>query len=56
MEKEFDSEPICNKKFLKTKSKSYGDDADFHDKKTPKVESNYTSLAVILIDFVFKND
>ena len=42
MEKEFDSEPIYNKKFLKskrkkkqTKKKYYGDETpDFHDKKS----------------------
>ena len=53
LKKEVDSEPIFNKKFLKTKIKLYGDEAtDFHDKKVPKVDSNYTCLAVILIDFV----
>ena len=32
-----DSEPIYNKKFLKTKAKSYGDEAtDFHDNEVPK--------------------
>ena len=53
MKKEFDSEPIYNKKFLKAKVKSYGKEAtNFHDRKIPEVSSNYTSLAVILIDFV----
>ena len=33
MKKEFDSMPTCNNKFLKTKLKSYSDEAtDFHDK------------------------
>ena len=33
IKKEFDSEPVYNKKILKTKIKSYGDKAtDFHDK------------------------
>ena len=33
IKKEFDSEPICNKKFLKTKIKSYGvEAADFYNK------------------------
>ena len=55
MNKTFDSEPINNKKFLRTKIKSYRDGAiDFRDKKMPKVDSNYTCLAVILIDFVLK--
>ena len=45
------------KKIMKTKIKSYGDEAiDFHDKKISKVGSNYICLAVILIDFVFKKD
>ena len=48
MKKEFNSEPIYNKKFLKTKIK-YG--ADFNDKELPKVGSNNICLAVILIDF-----
>ena len=57
MKKEFDSEPISIKECLKTKIKSCGDEAtDFHDKKVPKIGSNYTSLAVILIDFVLKKD
>ena len=34
IKKEFDSEPFYNKNFLKTKLKSYGDNAtDFYDKK-----------------------
>ena len=46
--KEFDSEPVYDKKFLKTKIKSYGDEAsDFHDNEMPKVGFNHTCLAVI---------
>ena len=46
--KEFDSKPVYNKKFLKTKTKSYGDEVtDFHDKEISKVGYNHTSLAVI---------
>ena len=43
MQKEFYSEPIYNKKILKTeiKSSSY-DTTDFHDKEMPKVGSNHT--------------
>ena len=34
LKKEFDSEPIYNKEFLKTKIKSHGDEVtDFYDKK-----------------------
>ena len=55
MKREFDSEPICNKKILKTKIKSFGCEAtNFHDEEMPKVGSKYTCLAVILIDFVLK--
>ena len=46
--KEFDSEPVCNKKFLKTKIKSYGDKVtDFYDKGIPQVSSKHTCLALI---------
>ena len=54
--KEFDSELTCNQKFLKTKIKSYGDEAtDFHDEERTKMGSSYTCLAAILIAFVTKN-
>ena len=57
IKEEFDSEPIYNKKFLKTKIKSYGDEAThFHDKEIPKEGSEYTCLAVITIDYVLKKD
>ena len=37
IKKEFDSEPVYNKKFLKTEIKSYGDEVtDFYDKRIPK--------------------
>ena len=55
IKKEFDSKSVCNKILLKTKVKSYGDQAtDFYDKEMPKVDSNYICLAVILIGFVLK--
>ena len=55
MKKELDSEPIYNKKFLKTKIKSHGDEVtDFCDKEIPKVDSNHTCLAVISLDSVTK--
>ena len=57
IKKEFDSESVYNKKFLKTKIKSHGDDVtDFYDKKTPKVDSNYICLAVISLDSALKRD
>ena len=53
---EFDSEPVYNKKFLKTKMKSHGDEVtDFHDN-ISKVNSNHTSLAVVSLDSVLKRD
>ena len=43
--KVFDSKPVYNKTFLKTKIKYHGDEVtDFCEKKMPKVESNHTSL------------
>ena len=55
MKKEFDSEPVCNKEFLKTKIKSHGDEVtDFYDKEIPKVDSKLTCLAVISLDFAQK--
>ena len=59
IKKEFDSEFIYKKNFLKTKIKYHGDDAtDFYDKETPKVdskvESNQTCLVVINLDSALK--
>ena len=58
IKKEFDSEPVNNKNYLKTKMKSHGDEVtDFHDKKISKLDSNHTCLAVISLDSAFnKND
>ena len=55
IKKEFDSEPVCNKKFLKTKIKSWWS-SDFHYKKISKMESNDTCLAVISLDSALKKD
>ena len=42
IKKEFDSESVYNKIFLKNKIKSYGDEVtDFYDKEIPKVKSNH---------------
>ena len=50
IKKEFDSEPVYNKKALKTNIKSYDNEvADFLDKEIPKVGSDCTCLAVITI-------
>ena len=57
IKKEFDSEPVYNKNFLKSKIKSYGDEVtDFYDKEIPKMNSNYTCLAVISLDSALKKD
>ena len=54
---EFDRDPVYNKEFLKTKIKSHSDKVtDIYDKKSPKVESNYTCLVVIRLDFTLKKD
>ena len=48
IKKEFESEPVYNKKILKTKVKSYGNEVtDFYVKKVPKVDSNNTCFTVI---------
>ena len=53
----FDSEPVYNKNFLKTKMKSYGDDVtDFYDKEIPKVDSNHIFLGVISLDSARNKD
>ena len=40
---------------MKIKLKSYGDEVtDFYDKEVPKVDSNYTCLAVISLDSAVK--
>ena len=57
IKEEFDSKPVYNKNFLKTKIKSHGDEAtDFYDKKIPKVDSNHTCLLVISSDSALKKD
>ena len=55
--KEFDSEPIYNKEFLKTRIKSHVDEVtDFYDKKIPKLDSSHTCFAVISLDSALKKD
>ena len=42
IKKELDCQPICNKIFLKTKTRSYGDETtDFHTRKLPEAGYNY---------------
>ena len=57
IKKEFDSELVYDKKFLKTKIKFHGDEVtDFYDKKIPKVDSSHTCLAVTSLDSAHKKD
>ena len=57
IEKEFDSKPVYNKEFLKTKKKSHGDEVtDFYDKNILKVDSSHTCLAVISSDSALNKD
>ena len=57
IKKEFDSEPIYNKTFLKTKMKFHGDEAtDFYDKEISKADSNHTCFAVISLHSALKKD
>ena len=55
IKKEFDSEPVYNKNFLKTKITLHGDEVtDFYDKKLPKLDLNHTCLAVISLNSALK--
>ena len=57
IKKELDCQPTYNRKFLKTKIRSYSDEAkNFYNKEVPKVASNYTCVAVISLDSVFKKE
>ena len=57
IKKEFDSEPVYDKKFLNNKVKSHGNKvANFYDKKNPKVDSNHTCLAGISLDSALTKD
>ena len=54
--KGFDSNPVYNKEFLKTKIKSHSDEVTFLRKKIPKIESSHTCLAVIGLSSALKTD
>ena len=57
IKKEFYSVPVYNKKLLKTKIKSYGDEVtDFYDTEIPKAGSNCTCLAVMAIDSTLRKE
>ena len=52
---DFDSEPVYNEKFLKSKMKSYGDEAIcFRNNKISNAGFNHTFLAAITIDSIIK--
>ena len=56
MQKGFESEPVYDNKYLKTKTKSCYDkiNANFHDNEIPKEGSHCACLSVISMDSVFK--
>ena len=57
IKKEFDSKPVYNRIYLKTKIKSQADEVtDLYDKKNLKVDYNHTCLAVIGLDSALKKD
>ena len=52
IKKELDSEPVQNKKILKTKIKSYGDEAtDFHDDEMLKPGSDHACSNRLILVF-----
>ena len=56
LKKDFDSEPVYNEKYLKSKIKSYNGkiSTNFHYNKIPKEGSQLICLSVILINSVFR--
>ena len=57
IKEELDSKPVFNKKVLKTKRKSHSDEVtDFYNKEIPKLDPNYTCLAVISLNSALKRD
>ena len=57
IKKGFDSEPVYNNKYLKTKIKSYEEkiNTNLHNDNVPKEGSQYVCLSEILIDSLFKS-
>ena len=54
--KKFDSKPVCNKEFSKTKTKPHGDEVtDLYEKKS-KVDSSHTCLALISLNSAINKD
>ena len=57
IKKEFDSEPVYDKNYLKTNTKFHGNEVtDFYDKIIPKLDSNHICLAVISFDSALKKN
>ena len=56
IDKEFDSDPVHNEKYLKAKIKSYNGkiNTNFHNKKIPKEDPQCICLSVILIYSLFR--
>ena len=56
--KEFDSNPVYNEKYIKTKIKVYNSKVktNFHGNKIPNASLEYVCLSVILLDSVHKKD
>ena len=54
--KQFDSEPVYNESFSKTKIKSHSDEVtDIYDKEITKADSDHTCLAVISLGSTLKS-
>ena len=55
-QKVFDSKPINNEKYLKTKIKSNNGkiNKNFHNNKIPKEGPQFICLSVMLLDSIFK--
>ena len=50
IKKEFHSNPVYSKEFLKTNISRGDEVTDFYDKETPNVNSNHTCSAAISLD------
>ena len=57
IKKEFNSEPVYNDKYVKTKIKIYNDRVytNFQHNKIPKDNEYFVCLSAILLDFIFVN-
>ena len=54
MKKEFDSDPVYDDKYIKTKISLYN--INFYGNKTPIEDKHYTCSSVILLDFIINVD